>query len=65
MLDMLRKCPEKAYSYLMQTEHVDSLAIKGFFKPVFSSDKAEKEDEEVILCNFHQFLKKLERMYHL
>ncbi|WAQ95694.1 G2E3-like protein [Mya arenaria] len=61
MLDMLRKCPEKAYSYLMQTEHVDSLTIKGFFKPVFSSDKAEKEDEEVILCNFHQFLKKLER----
>ncbi|WAR20278.1 G2E3-like protein [Mya arenaria] len=50
MLDMLRKCPEKAYSYLMQTEHVDSLTIK-----------AEKEDEEVILCNFHQFLKKLER----
>ncbi|WAR06138.1 hypothetical protein MAR_021507 [Mya arenaria] len=61
MLDMLRKCPEKAYSYHMQTEHVDSLTIKVFFKPVFSSDKAGKEDEEVILCNFHQFLKKLER----
>jgi hypothetical protein len=63
MLDMMRKFPAEGSSYLSKTEFVNSQEVKEFFKPVYSSSTTEKEDEEIIVYNFHQFLKKLDRTY--
>ncbi|XP_053386140.1 uncharacterized protein LOC128550670 isoform X2 [Mercenaria mercenaria] len=61
LLEMFKKYPGQACTFLLKTDHVESLKVKEFFKPVYSQIQAEKEAEEVVIFNFHQFLKKLER----
>jgi len=59
----MRLFPTEAAAFLVKSSTTDSHAVKTFFRPVFSLIEKEKEDEEIIIFNFHQFLKKLERMY--
>lgn len=55
----LQKFPESR-RYLVLCDHAEMGEVKDFFKPVFSTDTRLKEIEEIIVYNFHQFLKKIE-----
>ena len=60
-LQLLQKFPTEGRSYLVKTKSDKSVDVKNFFKPVYSREQKEKEEEELVMYNFHQFLKKLER----
>ena len=59
VLEGLQKFPE-GRCYLVMSDYPEMGDAKAFFKPVFSTDERQKEKEEVIVYNFHQFLNKLE-----
>ena len=59
VLQGLQKFAESRH-YLVLGEHVDMGEVKEFFKPVFSTEQRLKEKEEMVVYNFHQFLKKIE-----
>ncbi|WAR18586.1 LOW QUALITY PROTEIN: G2E3-like protein, partial [Mya arenaria] len=62
LLEMFQKYPGQGCTFLLKSDNVESLKVKEFFKPVFSQNQAEKESEEEVIFNFHQFLKNLERV---
>ena len=57
-LQLLKKFPTEGCSYLMKTKTDQSIDVKNFFNPVYSRE--EKEEEELVMYNFHQFLKNSE-----
>ncbi|XP_060598120.1 uncharacterized protein LOC132751922 isoform X3 [Ruditapes philippinarum] len=59
VLDILRRFPDAKECFL-KTE-LSSSEIMDLFVPSFSTDDIQKSDEEIVVYNFHQFLKNVER----
>ncbi|XP_076082340.1 uncharacterized protein LOC143053438 [Mytilus galloprovincialis] len=60
VLELCRKHPTDSRKCLEPSD-ISYSEVMDFFKPSYSSEKEKKEKEEVIVYNFGQFLKKVER----
>lgn len=60
---MLQQFPKEGASFLVKGKETKASAVVNFFVPIFSKNEKEKEVEDILVYNFHQLSKKIERMY--
>ena len=63
VLGILQQFPEEGASFLVKGNKTKASAVVNFIVPIFSKNEKEKEVEDILVYNFHQLTKKIERMY--